>query len=517
MNEIVQQALDYLRGMWHRRWWGLAAAWLAAIVGVIFVYRIPDRYEASARVYVDTETLLKPLLSGLVIAPNIDQQVALMSRTLISRPNIDKLIRMTDIDLWAPTQQRRDELIDWVTANIWLAGLGNNMYMIGYRNESPDLTLKVVRSLLTIFVESSLGDKRQDTRTSLKFLDDQIKRYEDRLKDAENRLKDFKIKHMGVVGGSQDYFNRVGGMAGTIESAKLELQAAEQARDAYKQELSGESPTFLPETPDEKAYEATPQYDSRIGSLYGELDGLLRRYTEQHPDVIATKRQIATLEQERKDYVESRRKSYVPGSRVAGSPDRNPTFQQLRLALAEAEANVAAARAKLGAYESQYAWLKQQAQIVPEIEEEYMQLNRDYAVQQRTYEALLSRREQGTMGIDVEDAGGAQFRVIDPPRVSSQPVYPNRMGLLGGVLLLSIAAGLGVSFLVSQFMPIVHDARALRDISRQPILGMVSMLPSPTLTRKRRLRTYLFAGGLGGFFASYGAVLAIVSFGWRFI
>jgi len=203
MNEILQQALDYLRGMWHRRWWGLAAAWLAAIVGVIVVYRIPDRYEASARVYVDTETLLKPLLSGLVIAPNIDQQVALMSRTLISRPNIDKLIHMTDIDLWAQTPQRRDELIDWVTANIWLAGIGNNLYMIGYRNESPDLALKVVRSLLAIFVESSLGDKRQDTRTSLKFLDDQIKRYEDRLKEAENRLKEFKIKHMGVVGGSQ--------------------------------------------------------------------------------------------------------------------------------------------------------------------------------------------------------------------------------------------------------------------------------------------------------------------------
>ena len=90
MQEILQLLLSYLRGMWHRRWIGLAAAWLAAIVGIAVVYRIPEKYEASARVYVDTESLLSPLLAGLAIQPNMDQRVALISRTLISRPNVEK-------------------------------------------------------------------------------------------------------------------------------------------------------------------------------------------------------------------------------------------------------------------------------------------------------------------------------------------------------------------------------------------------------------------------------------------
>ena len=94
MDQLLQQALGYLRGMWHRRWIGVAAAWLAAIIGVAMVYRIPEKYEASARVYVDTESLLRPLLSGLAIQPNLDQQVALLSRTLISRPNVEKLVRI---------------------------------------------------------------------------------------------------------------------------------------------------------------------------------------------------------------------------------------------------------------------------------------------------------------------------------------------------------------------------------------------------------------------------------------
>ena len=55
--------------MWHRRWIGLAAAWIAALIGIAVVYRIPERYEATARVFVDTESLLKPLLAGSRSSP----------------------------------------------------------------------------------------------------------------------------------------------------------------------------------------------------------------------------------------------------------------------------------------------------------------------------------------------------------------------------------------------------------------------------------------------------------------
>src|SRR5512133_3391260 len=103
MKEVFEQLLTYLRGMWHRRWIGLAAAWVAAVIIIAIVYRIPERYEAQARVYVDPEPLLKPLMAGLAITPNTDQQVALMSRTLISRPNVERLIRKADLDLKVKT------------------------------------------------------------------------------------------------------------------------------------------------------------------------------------------------------------------------------------------------------------------------------------------------------------------------------------------------------------------------------------------------------------------------------
>jgi protein tyrosine kinase modulator len=508
MKEMLERLVSYLRGMWHRRWVGLAAAWIAAIIGVAIVYKVPERYEAQARVYVDTETVLKPLLAGLAIAPNTDQSVALMSRVLISRPNVERLIRSSDLDLGVRTGAEREELTDQVIKTIRLTSVSTNLYTIGYRDPNPEQAKRVVQGLLNIFVESSLGDKRQDQQSAVKFLDEQIKRYEDALRAAENRLKDFKLKYMGVADNKDggDYFRRLSQLRTDIDAAKLELQSYEQARDSYKRELQGEQPNLLAESADSGATIATPELDARIAALKKEQDDLLRKYTDQHPDVLTARRLIAQLEQQRKEEVEARRKAV--SKTPAAQPDRNPVAQQLRISLAEAEASVAAARAKLNGYETQYAQLRAQAQLVPQVEAEFAQLNRDYAVQKKTYEDLLSRREAATMGKDVQDTGSTQFRVIDPPRVSPEPVFPNRLALLGIVSAASLIVGLLAAFAASQLMPTFHDARTLRDLSKRPILGMVSMIQGENVRRRRRREGFLFAGGLSGLFAALVGVIA---------
>jgi len=506
MKEAIEAVLGHLRAMWHRRWVGLAVAWAAALIGVAVVYRIPDRFEAQARVYVDTESLLKPLLAGLAIQPNLDQQVALISRTLISRPNVERLVRMADLDLRVRTGAERDELTDAVIRNIRLSSVSTNLYTITYRDPDPELAKRVVRSLLDIFVESSLGDKRQDTQTAVRFLDEQIKRYEETLAAAENRMKEFKLKYMGVADRDGDYFRRMSQLRSDIDGARLELQSYEQARDSYKRELAGEVPTLLPDPGAEVPGLATPELDTRIAALKKELDDLLRKYTDRHPDVETTRRLITHLEQQRKDEIDARKKAVTKPA--AASSDRNPVFQQLRISLAEAEASVAAARAKLAGYESQYQKLKAQAQLVPQAEAEYTQLNRDYDVQKKTYENLLARREAATMGKDVQDTGSAQFRVIDPPRVNPTPVFPDRIALLALAGAIALGAGIVAALAVSQALPTFHDARTLRELARRPLLGMISMIPGEAVMRQRRRMALLFASGVGSLFVAFAGVMA---------
>jgi polysaccharide chain length determinant protein (PEP-CTERM system associated) len=497
--------MDRLRGMWHRRWIGLAVAWVVGLVAVGIALRIPEKYEASARVYVDTQSLLRPLMAGLAIQPNLDQQVSLISRTLISRPNVEKLFHMADLDLRVTSNAEREEMIDNLMKQLQLTGnVTNNIYVISYRNVSPEKARNVVQALLTIFVESSLGDKRLDTRSAMKFVDEQTKAYEENLQAAEDRLKQFKLRYLGVTGQGLDFFARLTKIKDEIENARLELSAAEQSRDAYKAQLAGIAPVYLADT---RSSIAVPETDARIAAQKTKLDELLRNYTDEHPDVVGTRRVIKELEQQRAKELETLQKA-AASAKGESTAEASPVYQQIKVSLADAEANVASLRAKVDSYERQFAQLKASARLVPQAEAEYAQLNRDYDVQKKTYETLLARREAATMGVGVQDTGGTQFRIIDPPRVAADPVPPTRAVLLGIAFAISLLAGLAASFIANEVLPTFRDTRALREVAGRPILGTVSMLPSEGSNRVARRRAYLFAGGLGSLLAAFGAVFA---------
>src|SRR5215470_1755029 len=175
MEEILRQVVSVARAMWQRRWIGLAVAWAVAVAGAIAVLRIPERYEASSRIYVDTQSVLKPLLSGLAVQPDVNQQVAMLARTLITRPNLEKLIRSADLSITIKSDRERDDLIDILTREIKLTGGGReNIFNVTYRDTDLNRAQRVVQSLTTMFVDSGLGGKRQDTEAARRFLEDQI-------------------------------------------------------------------------------------------------------------------------------------------------------------------------------------------------------------------------------------------------------------------------------------------------------------------------------------------------------
>ncbi len=349
MDDLIRQVMSILQGIWQRRWFGLATAWIVGVAGVVFVMRLPDVYEASARIYVDTQSVLKPLMQGLAVQPNVDQQVMILSRTLISRPNVEKLIRMADFDLGVKSKQEQDAMVDVLMRELRIETTGrDNLYTLSYRDSKPDKAKRLVQSLTSIFVESNLGDKRKDSDSAKKFIEDQIKIYERKLEEAENRLKEFKIKNMtSQDAGGRDYFARLSELTTLLNQARLEYREAEQSRDSLKREIAGEDPLLLPDdAPAAAATVSVPEIDGRVDAMRRNLDGLLQRYTDQHPDVINSKRQIQELEEQKVQILASRRKP--AGPQRSSSVSTNPVYQQIKVALAEAEANCrVAARARL--------------------------------------------------------------------------------------------------------------------------------------------------------------------------
>jgi polysaccharide chain length determinant protein (PEP-CTERM system associated) len=507
MDEFLRQVITVARGVWHRRWVGLAVAWAVGVIGAIVVIKIPDRYEATARIYVDTQSVLKPLMLGLAIQPDIEQQVTMLARTLITRPNMEKLMRSSDIDLLALTPRERDRLIDDLTKDIKLTGGGReNLYNVAYRSTVPENARKVVQNLVSMFVESGLGDKRRDSESARKFIAEQIAGYEKKLEEAENRRKEFQLKYFGVVGvAGKDYFAQLTETTTQLNSLRLELRAAEQSRDALKHELDGEVPTLIPDTPAIAGPSRTAELDARIDTQKRQLDELLRRYTDQHPDVLSAHRLIAQLEAQKKAELEAHKKAAAAsgGAKVAAT---NPVFQQIKVSLAEAEANIASLRARVRELEGRVGALRASAERVPKVEAEMAQLNRDYDVLRRNYEQMVQRRESASLSEDVGQLQGlAEFRLIDPPRVSPQPVFPNRLSLVPLVLAIAVGAGIFVAFALAQIFPTVQETRTLRQISSRPVLGTVSMLVSAPMLRRKRMLNAAFGSALASLLVVYGA------------
>ncbi len=514
MDEIIRQATIVLRGMWKHRWLGLLSAWVVGAIGVVTVLRIPDKYEASARIYVDTQSVLKPLMSGLAVRANIDQQVMILSRTLISRPNIEKLVRMADLDLNIKPKAALDELVDDLMTQLAIKTTSrDNLYTLAYSDQKPEQAKRVVQSLVSIFVESGLGSNRNDAAIAKKFIDDQIQVYQKKLEEAENRLKLFKLKHISLQSPEegQDYFGRISQLGSALEQAKLQLREAENSRDAMKRQIAGEEPTLLPEGAESLTGVSVPEIDGRIDSLKRNLDELLRRYTDQHPDVVGSRRLIKALEEEKSEKIAAQK--LLAQNNPAASINSNPVYQQLKVSLAENEATVASLRARVGEYQARYNQLKGAMNLVPQMEAELTQLNRDYEINKKNYDGLVERRESAAMSGQMDaTSAGVDFRLIDPPRVSSRPVYPNLLLMLPLTMLLALAAGIFTSFAASQFRPVIFDSRSLREISGLPLLGNISRKVHETEILKEKKDIRRFFVGLGLLVGLYAAGISLLSF-----
>jgi hypothetical protein len=136
--------------------------------------------------------------------------------------------------------------------------------------------------------------------------------------------------------------------------------------------------------------------------------------------------------------------------------------------------------------------------VAPQVEAEAAQLNRDYAIVKKNYEDLVARRQAAVLSGELDVASGlADFRLIDPPRVSPRPVSPNRLLLLPLALVAALGAGLGVAFLASQLRPVFDEASELRTRTQLPILGVVSTMLTDTDRRRERMSTIRFYGAFG--------------------
>lgn len=506
MQEAIAQILQHVRASWRYRWFIVLVAWPLCIAGWIYVHSLPDQYQASARVYLDTQSMLRPLLSGLAVQSNAQSEVELMTRTLLSRPNLEKVARMTDQDIKAKTPEQMEMLLTKMLAKINIEDTRRQgLFRISYEDSDPQLAKRVVQALLTIFMENSLGESRKDTDVAQRFLEEQIKEYEARLVASEQRLTAFKRENLGrMPTEGRGYYDNLQAAISELEQAQLDLQEAENRRKELQRQLEDKDSMFGFAGP-AVGGSITPELDGRIQTLQSRLDELLLKFTDQHPDVQAVKHTIEDLKKQRTEAA-AQAKS---GSRSADG-SVNPYQAQMQLTVSEADANIAALRARVAAQRKRVEELKKLVNIIPEVEAQLQQLNRDYDVTKSNYETLLARRESATITEQLEQsADTVKFRVVDPPFVPAAPSGPNRPLLSSGALGVGLACGLVFAFFLAQLNPTFDSRRHLVELTQLPVLGGVSMIWTNEQRRKKRIELLGFSMLIAALLSVYGGIVAI--------
>jgi polysaccharide chain length determinant protein (PEP-CTERM system associated) len=496
---IAEKAAWVVRCVSTRRWTALGVVAAAGVAAAIAVVVMPQRYEATAKVYVDTQTVLKPMMVGLTFQPDVDQQVRMLARTLISRPNVEKLVDSPDLKLDVALQRERDKTVSRLMEQIHIvAAERGGLYTISYRDVDPARALKIVESTLALFVDTGSSGKRKDSIDARNFVDTQIHGNEAKLVEAENRLKDFKLRNFGVTGVSnQDYFAHISTLSDEVSKLRADLGAAEHARDSYRRELAGEDPQLPAGSFPLAAPPEALEIDARIESQQKQLDDLLRRFTDSHPDVIASRRTIAALQEQRR--AEMKARAAAADGRTHGNAATSPVYQRIRIALAESEAQVASLSAQLASQNDRLQQTRALAGRLPQVEAEFAQLNRDYDVMRKNYDQLVERRESASLAVKLDESSQlADFRSVEPPRVSPKPVFPGKLHVALIGLMLAIASGIGVAVLLDVVRPTLHDDTSLELLAGRPCLGMISLSKTATWQgdrRRERLR-FLSATGL---------------------
>jgi protein tyrosine kinase modulator len=473
MQETIAQIFSYIWGIWRFRWLAMIVAWVIALGGWLFVHQMPESFVGTARIYVDSNNLLGPLLKGMAVQPDVNQRIAMMSRTLLSRPNLEKVMRMTDLDLQVQTDLEREAMLTELRENISLVGdrFNRSLYSIEVKDSDRETAKRVTQALITVFIESGLSGKRQDSSGAQDFLDEQIAEYEVRLAEAEGRLAAFKQRYVGSLPGEGGgYYQRLDQAKQQLGEARLQLRQMENRREDLKRQIGGEDPSGIGM--------ASSPLDLRIQSLNVQQDALLAKYTDRHPEVRQIRALITELEAEKLEVREAL-KSGDTGA-VSAALGENPVYQGMRAMLAEADAQVAELKVLVKEYENRVTELNARVNNIPVIETELKQLDRDYQVVSGQHQELLGRREAAKLSQDVEQsASDVAFRVVDPPFVPSKPGEPNKLMLNSLVLVLALGGGAALALLVSLIKPVIVDPQSLLKLTGLPLLGSVTLIPTP--------------------------------------
>lgn len=490
MTNIFDELRAAIFSVWHRRWLALAVAWGVCLLGWLVVAMIPNNYESKARIFVQLDDVLSDVTG---VPSNGKRDIDRVRQTLTSAVNLEKVIRGTAMSQDVTTPKQMEATVLGLAKAIKVESKQENLFEItgrygdGSRSdaENAKMAQEIVQKMIDIFREENLSGNRGEMNQSLDFMNQQLASRQKELESAEQKRLAFEAQNPDLAQGGLSVLQKLEASRAELRGIDADLAAAQSALAAINGQLAG-TPKVLPGVaPTGGARGAYAQAQADLAAMRA------RGLTDNHPDVIAAKNQVAAL-----------RGAASSEGGPGGVP--NPAYSSLESIRADRQANVQALSARRAMVQGDVSRITSQQISNPQVAAEQARINRDYDVLKQQYDKLLQDREELRLRGQVQTEHNAvKFQVIDPPTTPRGPVSPNRPLLLFGVLFAGLGAGVAAAFAIGQLRSTFATTAKLERALGLPVLGAITA----TLTdagrdlRSKRLKYfYAASSALGAVF-----------------
>ena len=483
MNQLLEEARAALWSVWNRRWLALGTAWAVCLLGWLVVALIPNTYSSETRIFVQLDDVLAQQIG--IGAGDRKKDIERVRQTLTSAVNLEKVVRSTRIGDTVTTPAQMERTIESLQKDILVVSEEDNLFQITASSgrsdlsdaENAQLAQDIAQKMIDIFREENLGGTRGEMRETIEFLDQQLASRQRELEEAEQRRLAFEAEHPQLIGGATALSAQLSATRSELRSVQADLAAAQSALAAIEGQLES-TPRTLVTAGSGGARATLAQAQSNLAAM--EARGL----TDSHPDVVAVKKQIASLREQVKN----------GNGDVGGTP--NPAWTSLQSIRVERQANLQSLSSRAAALQSEIASITASQAQEPGVAAEAQRISRDYEVLREQYDKLLQDREELRLRGQVEtERNAVRFEVIDPPSTPRVPAAPNRPLLLLGVLIVGIGAGCGAAFGVGKLRSTFATANQLENAFDLPVVGTISQTFTEAMRGLRAKRTKQFAVG----------------------
>lgn len=552
MQDITSMTIDVRAAVRRRLPTSMTVAMFLIAITVALALGLPSYFKSRAVILIEAQEMPQDLVRSLVTSFT-DQRIQIISQRVLTNSNLTKIIEKYAL---YEDQRRRDPLevvLDGMRKDISIVPISADItdpkagrttqatiaFELAYESKSPALAQRVANEVVSLFLSENLRQRSETTQETLKFLTSESEKLRTQVGDLEQLLATFKEQNVEQLPELNnlniEMMNRT---ENDIRSLDTQIRSLEQQKVYLESELAQQMPNmgmfsqtgerilgpsdrlklleseliplagrYGPNHPDVVAKRkeidslqstvdgdgASDELALRLKTARADLGQLTIKYSADHPDVKRLKREVTELEAQI---------ARAPNTTRSGIPDErpdNPAYIELQARLQGTENDLDGLIAQRGMLRGKISALETRIAKSPEVERKYRALSRDLESAQLKYQEIMAKKQEADVASNLEsEQKGERFTLIEPPITPEEPSKPNRLAiaLLGG--LLSIAAGVGVGVLLENFDDRIYGrAGVLRILGVAPLAIIPGIQTAGSQTRSRRTRLVFLAVAFG--------------------